>query len=505
MAMKTLKRSGITLVELMVAAVLASMVVGAAMQIWSFARRNISKTTTRQILQMDAQRILTQFKADMKAAKADTFKSTENPMTLEFKRYVVSADDNTKLSADKVEDVRYVFSKPILRRQLTGSFQKTLSTNVDNIRITRKALTEDQRENDGYLEARVDIALDLMARAPGTDSEERFSQHTSAVIRDEFYTLANKEREEVLTIATEVAAELGKSTDSSFFNEQLNAASLANLEPAQLEDLRKTQNGAIDEAKKNLEELDNRIEDVDTGKRWWQVAWWSNDEGADVKKMREDLGDIKCPNTGPLPAKELKTRPSDRVDGVLERINGKIGDLESRFYGKSYEGTPILDADSEDSETRRLASLQKRAYEMKLTDRQIDKAMAGMSDEEKQEAEANNVKKMIDAFNRTDDEIRDELRATAIAPEGSDEFEALVQREARDQAYIRQQNNACKLDWMDSGSEDQNAIKAYEGAKQLKSLAESKKESLKLKEMAIDNLAEIAEAERIKQESFTGN
>ncbi|EKD82216.1 MAG: hypothetical protein ACD_39C01420G0003, partial [uncultured bacterium] len=276
--MNTLKRSGITLVELMVAAVLASMVVGAAMQIWSFARRNISKTTTRQILQMDAQRILTQFKADMKAAKADTFKSTEDPMTLEFKRYVVSADDNTKLSADKVEDVRYVFAKPILRRQVTGSFQKTMSTNVDNIRVTRKVLTEEQRETDGYLEARVDIALDLMARAPGTDSEVRFSQHTSAVIRDEFYALANKEREEVLTIATEVAEELGKSTDSSFFNEQLNAASLANLEPAQLEDLRKTQNGAIEEAKKNLDELDKRIDDVDTGKKWWQVGWWSNDE-----------------------------------------------------------------------------------------------------------------------------------------------------------------------------------------------------------------------------------
>ncbi|EKD82823.1 MAG: hypothetical protein ACD_39C01068G0001, partial [uncultured bacterium] len=497
------KRSGMTLVELMVAAVLASMVLGAAMNIWSYARRHISRTTTRQILQMDAQRILAQFKADMKAAKADTFKSTADPMTLEFKRYVVSSEDNTKLSADKIEDVRYVFAKPILRRQITGSFQKTMSTNVDNIRIVRKELTEEQRENDSYLEARVDIALDLAAMAPGTGIEERFSQHTSAVIRDEFYSLANKEREEVLTIASEVAEELGKSTDSSFFNEQLNAASLANLTEEQLADLQKTQEGAVEEAKKNLEELDKRIDDVDTGKKWWQVGWWSNDEGADVKDMREDLGDIKCPNTGPLPAKETKTRPSDKVDGVLERINNKIGNLESQFYSKSYQGTTILDANSPDSETKRLASLQKRAYEMKLTDRQIDKAMAGMSEEEKKEAEASNVKKMIDAFNRTDSEIRDELRTTAIAPEGTPEFEALVQREIRDQAFIKQQYTACKLDWMDASSEDQNAIKAYEGAKQLKSLAESKKETLRLKEMAIDNMAEIKEAERIKQETFT--
>ena len=103
--MKELRRSGMTLVELMVAAVLAAMVLGAAMNIWSYARRHISRTTTRQILQMDAQRILTQFKADMKAAKAETFKSTAEPLTLEFKRYVVDETDNTKLSADKIEEV----------------------------------------------------------------------------------------------------------------------------------------------------------------------------------------------------------------------------------------------------------------------------------------------------------------------------------------------------------------------------------------------------------------
>ncbi len=451
------------------------------------------------------QRILAQFKADMKAAKAETFKSTAEPLTLEFKRYVVDESGNTKLSADKIEEVKYVFNKPILRRQVAGSYQKTLSTNVDNIRVSRKELSDAQREDEAYLEARVDIALDLMAKAPGTDIEERFSQHTSAVIRDEFYTLANKEREEVLTIAGEVAEELGKTADSSFFNEQLNAQSLANLTEEQLADLLKTQEGAIKEAKDNLKELDKRIEDVDTGKRWWQIGWWSNEEGADVKKMREDLGKIKCPDNGPLAAKDSKNRPSDQVDGVLERINAKIGTLESQFYTKSYQGTTILNATSDDPEIRRQAALQKRAYEMKLTDRQIDKAMEGMSEEEKAEAQANNVKKMIDAFNRTEAEIRDEYRASAVAPEGTPEFEALVQREIRDQAFIKQQYNACKLDWMDSSSEDQNAIKAYEGAKQLKSLAESKKETLKLKEMAIDNKAEIDEAKRIKQESFTGN
>ena len=141
---------------------------------------------------------------------------------------------------------------------------------------------------------------------------------------------------------------------------------------------------------------------------------------------------------------------------------------------------------------------------MRLTDRQFDKAMEGMSDEDKAEAEANNVKKMIDAFNRTKEDIREEYRISEVAKEGTDEFEALVDREYNDQEFIKQQYNSCNLDWMDT-SDDQNAIKAYEGAMQLKSLAESKIETLKLKEMALDNKDEIEEAKRIKQETFTGN
>ncbi|HMM60312.1 MAG TPA: prepilin-type N-terminal cleavage/methylation domain-containing protein, partial [Candidatus Rifleibacterium sp.] len=80
------RNTGFTLVELMVAAALASLVLGSAFGIWSYTRRNLARTSTRQILQQDATRILTQLKADLKAAKAETFKAGENPMSLEFIR-----------------------------------------------------------------------------------------------------------------------------------------------------------------------------------------------------------------------------------------------------------------------------------------------------------------------------------------------------------------------------------------------------------------------------------
>jgi type II secretory pathway component PulJ len=495
------------MVELLVAAAIGSMVMGAAMGIWSYARRNISRPTTRQVLQMDAQKILVHLRADLKAAKAETFKASENPLTLEFKRYVVSKEDNTKLSAEQTEDVKYVFNKPILHRTVGGQGTKKLSANVENIRINRKAISEEQKEKEAYLESRVDIALDLKSIAPGTDIEEKYSQHTSVVIRDEFYTLTNKEREEVLVIAKDVAEEIKTEADSSFFNDVLNADALKSLTEDQLVDLDETQKGTIEEAKNSLKERDDRISNVDTGKKWWQVSFigfLANEEGADVKKMRNDLEKISCPDKD-LPSVESKTRPSDKADEILKQLEDKIGTLEKDFFDKSFKDQTTYDQNSEDPEVKRKAAAQKRAYDMKLLDRQIEKAVEKMSEEEKKEAEEAGTipkSKMIDQVMRTEADIRKELETSQVVDAGSAEFEAMVARELADQEFLKSQYDNCKLEWMDDGGEDENKLKAYEAAKQLKTLAESKKETLKLKELAIDNRTEIAKAQEAKKESF---
>ena len=145
-AMLNNRNTGFTLVELMVSAALASLVLGSAFGIWSYTRRNLARTSTRQILQQDATRILTQLKADLKAAKAETFKAGENPMSLEFIRYVVDKNDNTKLSAEQTEPVKYAFVKPILRRSAGDKGAKSLSNSVENIRISRKSLSAEQKK-----------------------------------------------------------------------------------------------------------------------------------------------------------------------------------------------------------------------------------------------------------------------------------------------------------------------------------------------------------------------
>ena len=500
-------KRGVTLVELMVAATLASMVLGVAMGIWNYTRRNLARTGTRQMLQQDSLRILSQLKADLKAAKAETFKATQNPMTLEFTRYIADRNDNTKLSADLTENVKYMFTKPILRRAVAGKPARSLSNSVENIVISRKALSEAQKETDSYLESRVDIALEMGSKVPGTNIEERHTQHTSVVIRDEFYTLVNKDRKEVFELAKEVATEISKPGDSQFFNDSLDANALRSLTDEQLDDLEETQKVNLEDAKKGIKEINDRISDVDTGKKWWQGAFFglgANEEGAEVKALREKLKDINCPDKN-IPAKGSGNRASEKVEAIAKELEGKIKELDKEFMTKAFESQTLFSADSADPEEKKKAEAQKRAYDMKVMDRQIEKAMAEMSEEDRKKAEENNElpTRMLDQFMRSEADIRKEIESSGVAGSQS-ELNDLVAKEVASMKFLEEQYNNCKLDWMDS-SGDQNKIKAYDAAKQLKNLADSKKETMILKEMAIDNQVEIGKARELKKESFDGS
>lgn len=501
------EKRGVTLVELMVAATLASMVLGVAMGIWSYTRRNISRTVTRQMLQQDAMRILSQLKADLKAAKAETFKAAENPMSLEFTRYVADKDDDKKLSAEKTENVRYMFTKPILRRAVEGKPARSLSKSVENIVISRKSLSEAQKEKDSYLESRVDIALEMGSKVQGTNVEERHTQYTSVVIRDEFYTLVNKDRKEVFEIAKEVATEISKPGDSQFFNDSLDANALKSLTDEQLDDLDETQKVNLEDAKKGLKEINDRISDVDTGKKWWQGFFFglgANEEGAEVKELREKLHDIDCPDKN-IPAKGSGNRASEKVDAIAKELENKIKELDKEFMGKAFQGQTVFNLDSTDPEEKKKAEAQKRAYDMKVMDRQIEKAVAEMSEEDRKKAEENKElpTRMLDQFLRSEADIRKEIESSGVTGSQS-ELDELVAKEVASMKFLEEQYNNCKLDWMED-SEDENKIKAYDAAKQLKNLADSKKETMVLKEMAIDNQVEIAKARELKKESFDGS
>ncbi|MEW6709066.1 MAG: hypothetical protein AB1403_04520 [Candidatus Riflebacteria bacterium] len=496
------KNKGATLIEVVVVTVLASMIFGSAMGIWSYARRNMSRTATRQTLQQDATRILTHLSADLKAAKGETFSSTEDPMALEFTRYCVNPEDNSKLSSEMTQKVKYVFKKPVLRRYVDGKLANSLSYSVENIQVKRKEISEEARKSDPYLEARVDIMLEMGQRAPGTSSDEHFIKHTSAVIRDEFYALANKERSDVFDEADKAAEEMVKENDSSFFSDTLDADSLKSLTDEQLNDLEKTQEVNLADAKKGLDEIEKQIKKVDSGDGFFNMWWWKSEEAEQVEELKQELMDIECPDSG-IPTKDSGNRASQKAEKIVTKLEDQIKTMEKRFMEKAFTGS-YASPDSTDPAVKEKADLQKRAYDMKVMDRQVENALKEMSDEEKAEAEANGSipRKMIDQYSRSDEEIRREIVSSGVAPEGSTELEEMVQKEIAKVNALKAEYNSCNVEFLDDGSENERTIQAYDAAKQLKSLAQSKSDTFELKELAIDNLAEIEEARKLKKEQL---
>jgi type II secretory pathway component PulJ len=503
------KSAGITLVEAVVVTVLASMVFGSAMGIWSYTRKNMSRTVTRQVLQQDATRILTYLQADLKAAKADTFTESDSPPSLEFTRYAVDPDDNTKLSNESTQDIKYVFTKPILRRYVNGNLNKVLSNGVEDIKVSRKELSAEAKEKDPYLQARVLINLEMGKKAKGSTNEEHFVKHTSVVIRDEFYALANKERSDIFEESAKVAEELVKENDSNFFKDELDAESLKNLTDEQLDDLEGTQNSNLDEANLGLKEINKRIAEVESGDGFFNMWWWKNHDAADVETLKKELKKLKCDDKD-IPEKDSGERASEKASAIMDKIDDKIDELETKFLKAAY-GSDYVDSDTEVESEREKADLQKRAYDMKITDRQIEKALEEMTPEEKTEAEENGTlpKKMIDYYYRTEDEIRQELETSGLVEKGSEEFEDMLESEVEKMEDLKKAYEACNVSFLDDEDVEvdgekieKKTITAYDGAKQLRSLAESKMETFKLKELAIDNLVEIDKARKMKKEEL---
>lgn len=502
------KSKGTTLIEVMVVTVLASMVLGSAMGIWSFARRNMSRTATRQTLQQDTTRILTHLGADLKAAKGQTFSSTNDPLTLEFTRYAVNPDDNDKLSSEITQRIKYEFKKPVLRRYVDNRLKNTLSYSVENINISRKELSAEEKEKDPYLEARVDIALEMGQRAPGTTSDEHFTKHTSVVIRDEFYALVNKDRSDVFEEAADVAVEIVRENDSSFFADALDADSLKSLTDEQLDDLEESQKVDLEEAIKGLDEINKQIDKVETGDGFFNMWWWKNEDAEDVEELKGELEDLEYEKnfwSGELqvPPKDSGERCSDKANDIIEKLEDKVKTLDKTFMQAAF-GSNYADPESEDQAAKDLADLQKRAFDMRVADRQVEKAIEEMSEEERTQAEADGSipKKMIDYYIRSETEIREEIRSSGLAEEGTDEFNRLVAQEVQKVDDLKEQYDRVSLEAFDDGTIEEKTVKAYEAAKQLKGLAESKRETFKLIELAVDNLAEIDEARELKKEEL---
>lgn len=495
--MDTKRRRGFTLIEVMVSIALFALVLGVTMNLWNQAQRNMAMTTTRQILQHDSRLIIQMMTADLKAVKANTFKTTAEPLSMEFERF--SADEKAmegeKLSTERTVAVKYKFLKPILHRELSGKGPRTLSGHVEAITVAKKALSAEEAEANPQQSARVDVAVTLKMRVPGSKKELIHTERTSVIMRDDYYQLVSKSYTSNLQTASVIKESIDESEKSSWFDQELTASALKNLTKEQLDDMNQVQADTIKQANSDLKELDNQIKDIDTGKKWYNYAFgWLTGTDPDVEfatTMRNKLADIECPNDG-LP--EKGQRSSDKADAIIKEVDAKIQVEEKEFFGKSFASI----YDEKNASQKELAAAQKKAYEMKLADRQIEKALEKMSEEDKKDPEKmKQFTKLIDQYPKTTEELRANMARDLRLAEKSEGdkagIEALIDKKCKEMEQIKSEYSKCNLTWMNDSSIEKK-IKAYEANKQVYNFGKSKVETLRTKEMSIDNQKVIDEA-----------
>ncbi|RCK79034.1 MAG: hypothetical protein OZSIB_0376 [Candidatus Ozemobacter sibiricus] len=488
-------RHAFTLTEVMVGVMLGSLVMGVAMGFWSQAQRNIAQTSTRQILQREARTIIMQLTADLKAVKANTFKTTPEPLTLEFQRFVSEDQDGEeKLAADRTQTVRYTFGRPVLRRILAGKAPRTLSTNVDAITITKQNLSPEEAEKNPNLQARVDVVVRMKMRIPGMKKDEIHVERTSVILRDDYYQLANKHFASSFQLGNTVKDPLDTAEKCVWFDDALGKDDLKNLTKEQIDDLTQVQKDSIKQVNEDLQGLNDQIKKVDTGHSWWAWLTGEDPDVAEVTALRDELRKIECPDRD-IPPKGSGNRASEQADRIIKELDERIKRNEKEFFDRSFAGKTIYNENDPAQKAR--AQAQKKAYEMKLVDRQIEKAMANLSEEDKKDPEKmKQFTKMIDKYPATEAELRSQLeRELANANMSPEEKAALIDEKCTEMRLVKTEYANCDLTWMESAA-NQDKVKAYEAAKQIYNFGKSKVENLRMKEMAIDNLKNLEDARK---------
>lgn len=198
-----MKKQGFTLVEIMVAVFLSTIVLGGVYGIWTQVSRHISISNAKQKLQHELRNSTNYIQNDFKSIKADTFELTdENPagtsFKIEFEKFAETQDG--KLAQDSTEKIGYSLLNGILTRSTTNGM-KILSAHVDSMKIQKavdeanlsagslEATDEDFRAGR---EAQLDISLAGKIIVEGLGTEMFHVEKTSVVMRDEYMKKTNK-------------------------------------------------------------------------------------------------------------------------------------------------------------------------------------------------------------------------------------------------------------------------------------------------------------------------
>ncbi len=486
--MQKRKKTGFTMVEMMVAMFLSTIVLSAIYGVWIRIQREIARSNTRQTLQNEMRTAANYLQKDLKSVKEGTFEAPGgqsadgSSLHIIFERFKETEDD--KIAQDSTENVEYRLSDGLLTRK-TDTSLKILSVSIEGMQIVKSIDAADLGATDlettdkdfrAGREAKLDVNIVGRKSIPGSRDEVYHVERTSLVMRDEYYKKANRSfvsNFDLAKLEKDAVVEVDASQDATFgpggaySEEQLRA-----LSNDQLTGLESTQRDLIRQAQDSITEMNTAIDSTDTGESGWSKFWqgvnvFSTTEGEQVRDLRKDLADADT---------------KDQVNSVLNKLSDYTRDKEEQFLIRSVPGYSSMSAAQKD--------LYKEAYEMKLQDRTIDGSYKLLSEQAAKDGKTppEAPQKIIDV-------------ATGIAEgEGSktyiDEAGNTVQisneaSSTRSTSDLKSAYDNIDLSWMGEFNKEPDDVGIYNAAKSLISQGKAKLNVIELRDTSEDNVALI--------------
>lgn len=385
-----MKRSGVTLVEIMIAVLLTSLVLGTVYSIWSSFRRDYATANTRQQLQSETRRAIGMMAGDFKSMKAGTMNVNNDGTRIEFKRFSMEFDDE-KFSSEMLDNVVYAFEAPILRRKLNDGIERVLGRNFEEINFTRGSAADavnldlnvaSDRDRERAMQARMDISISAAMPTPITGKVETHSEKVSVFIRDEFYSSLNQA--EILNLAdlqetdfASISTDIGLLSGSVFDN-------LDQLTDLQLQGLRTQTDTDLRSANERLEELRKTMESFNTGgeARLGTLFGWAplgrhdteltsiQDDLKSVGRQAGFLGSTDLLGGIPPNAQNFQNATTTLDRSVIE-LQAEIDKYETGLLGAAYSGVNFEALKKSDRERY---EEYKQAFELALLDKKLREA-----------------------------------------------------------------------------------------------------------------------------------
>ncbi len=502
-------KKAFTLVEIMVAILMTTIVLTAIYTIWSRIQRGISRSATRQKLQNELRKAANFMQNDFKSIKLEdqTFKISEPNNTnfsMSFEKFTETEKD--KLAQDSTETVKYEKKGNMLVRT-AGKGNNILTMSCDEI-VIKKSEEADAGLGEDFEAARkakLDISISGFMKVPGTGEEMYHVEKTSVVMRDEYNKNTNKTFISTFDLTkkdtSEVIVEDNNADGVLEMGQELDLEFLKTLSDDVLEGMDKSQKDQRDQAIERLDELNEAIKDTDTGESGWSkfwngVAFWDTSEGEKVRGMRSDLAKIKADvNKNEKDLNKIKEgyeKAIKDVEDVKAKLEKYTKDKEVEFLNKATDNR----YSSMSSEEKKI---YERAYEMKLQDRNIEggyqKQYDKASDEEKKEMTkpTTNYERLSGNSELTAEEKAN--KTNVMVDKDGKEIEISKSTVTEENAKVLEAYNSIHLnDWMGEFGEEEEDIGIYNAAKQLITQADTKIDVLRMQQTCQENIAKIETA-----------